>query len=523
MNNKKTKDKIITDFFQPKSSRFSRIFLDKSLTLDNEKEISGSENEELSTEFDFKKVNIQKLETKTIDPIISNYHFSLETLLKDQENRKKRCELFDRAEKLFNVKTIEPKDITPFVSSDIGIIVEKKKGHEFLTVFNKTDIFKKQMYWSFFSNNIEKIKIDDVFFEESESQWDILMFEKDKFLFLLISGYFSDMIDLGKNFSEKFVQWLLDKFSVEENEMLLYGYFSILLKIYSTTSCQMHILSEFQIKRIFSLLGATSEVIDIKSSIEPMEVKEDNDLNNNYYFKMINLKLILNLLRTTLLHNRIKKYQCILLIFSIILKLYMDYKCSFYLESLLHACYLQLFNSISDIEFQSMAFDMFDIAYNITENSSMRLCILQSFPVEHIYGEILRSGLAFSMLLNTRNPPDNFPNNFVFPFPRIFNHIQTSRPFFPIDSNTDYFELYISIYMLDYILSQPLYQDSQIIEKICELLKNIYEKILDSRNAFIIRTETKAKIQRLLLRLIHTPGIFLKKRQSTLEYHFNKI
>ncbi|KAG5437725.1 hypothetical protein PCANB_000438 [Pneumocystis canis] len=439
MNNKKTKDKIITDFFQPKSSRFSRIFLDKSLTLDNEKEISGSENEELSTEFDFKKVNIQKLETKTIDPIISNYHFSLETLLKDQENRKKRCELFDRAEKLFNVKTIEPKDITPFVSSDIGIIVEKKKGHEFLTVFNKTDIFKKQMYWSFFSNNIEKIKIDDVFFEESESQWDILMFEKDKFLFLLISGYFSDMIDLGKNFSEKFVQWLLDKFSVEENEMLLYGYFSILLKIYSTTSCQMHILSEFQIKRIFSLLGATSEVIDIKSSIEPMEAQS---------YKKVSI--------------------------------------------------------ISDIEFQSMAFDMFDIAYNITENSSMRLCILQSFPVEHIYGEILRSGLAFSMLLNTRNPPDNFPNNFVFPFPRIFNHIQTSRPFFPIDSNTDYFELYISIYMLDYILSQPLYQDSQIIEKICELLKNIYEKILDSRNAFIIRTEIVIKIDSY-------PRYFLKK------------
>ncbi|CCJ29324.1 unnamed protein product [Pneumocystis jirovecii] len=191
--------------------------------------------------------------------------------------------------------------------------------------------------------------------------------------------------------------------------------------------------------------------------------------------------------------------------------LYMDQNCALYLSSSLY------------LYFQSIAFDMFSIAYNITKDSFMRLRILQSFPVEHIYGRVLRSTLAFSMLLNTHIPPDNFPDNPNLSFSRILDYIQSSRPFFPIDSNTNYFELCIAIYMLDYILSQSSCQDIQIVEKICKLLKNVDEKILNSRNAFVVRTEAKVRIQRLLLRLTHTFGIFSKMHQSTLEYHFNKI
>ncbi|KAG5513827.1 hypothetical protein PMAC_000865 [Pneumocystis sp. 'macacae'] len=521
INDKKNKNAIIKDFFLAKNCpalKFSE-FLVKNELIKNDK-ISNSENE-LSLEFNSKESRIQKLEGESINPVISEYCFSLETLLKDQESRRKRHESFNRAQEIFNMGATNLKNIT-FVDSGIEIAVKKEKESQ--TVFNEMHIFKKQICWSFFVDKIKKIDIEDISIKELEFQCDMLMLEKDKFSFLLVTGYFSDMIDSGEKFSIKFVQWLLDKLCIEENEMMIYGYFSILLKIYSSVSCQMHILTEFQIKRIFLLLGASSEAIDIESFIEFENASSYNNNTNNVFFsKIINLKLVLNLLRSALLNNRIKKPQCILLVFSIILKLYMDQNCALYLGSFLYLCCLQLFNNISNSDFQTIVFDMFTVAYNITKDSFMRLRILQSFPVEHICGKILRSTLAFSMLLNTRVPPDNFFDDPIFSFSAIINHIQTSRPFFPIDSSTNYFELCIAIYMLDYILSQPSCQNIQDVKKICRLLKNIDEKILDSRNAFIIKTEAKARIQRLLLRLTHTPGIFSKMYQSTLEYHFNKI
>ncbi|KAG4306225.1 hypothetical protein PORY_000213 [Pneumocystis oryctolagi] len=512
MDSKKIRNVFITDFFQPESSVSKFSIQNKSLA-----ENSNEEN------IDFKNPDFQKSERISIDPVFSNYHFSLETLLKDQENRKKRYELFDRASKAFNTRSNDLMGFASFVDSGIEIAVGKEKGKELQAVLNKVDILKKQMHWSFFTNSIEQIDLGDIPVEDFEPQCDMLIFEKDKFSFFLITGYFSNMIDSGKIFSVKFVQWFLDKLCVEKNEMMLYGYFSILLKIYSSTSCQAHILSECQVKRIFLLLGAANEAINIESSIELENIENhNNNLNNDFFFKIINLKFVLNLLKVILLNNRLEK-RCILLIFSIITKLYIDLNCALYLGSSLYLCYLQLLNSISNVEFRFMAFDMFNIAYNITKNSFMRLCILQSFPVEHMYGRILRSALASSMLMNICVPPNDFPDNPILPLSRIFDYMQTSRPFFPIDSNTNYFELCISIYMLDYILSQPLHQDNQIIEKICKLLKNIDEKILDSKSTFILKTEAKAKIQRLLLRLMHTSGIFSKMHQSTLEYHFNKM
>ncbi|KTW26930.1 uncharacterized protein T551_03392 [Pneumocystis jirovecii RU7] len=498
VDNKKTKNTIITDFFLPKTcsvSNFSEFSIKDQLVKDNNEEIFNFENE-LNTEFNFEKSNVEKLKKKSIDPIVSEYCFSLETLLKDQENRKKRYESFNRAQELSKVEVINLDDITSFVGSEVEIALkkEKEKRKELQTVLNETDIFKKQIYWSFFVNEIKKIDLEDISTKEFELQCDMLMLEKDRFSFLLITGYFLDMTDSGDKFSPKFVQWLLDNLCIEENGMLLYGYFSILLKIYSSVFYQMHVLSEFQIKRIFLLLGASSEAIDIQSFIEFENIKNyNNDINNIFFSKIVNLKLVLIFLTNALLHNRIKKRQCILLIFSIILKLYMDQNCALYLSSSLYLCYFQLFNNISNLDFQSIAFDMFSIAYNITKDSFMRLRILQSFPVEHIYGRVLRSTLAFSMLLNTHIPPDNFPDNPNLSFSRILDYIQSSRPFFPIDSNTNYFELCIAIYMLDYILSQSSCQDIQIVEKICKLLKNVDEKILNSRNAFVVRTESGFK------------------------------
>ncbi|EMR10970.1 hypothetical protein PNEG_00573 [Pneumocystis murina B123] len=523
--NKKTKNTIITDFFQLKNCSTSKLseFPEKKDFLDNDKEISDLKNK-LTIKYDFEKLNNQKNQEETLESTSSNYQFSLETLLKDQENRKKRYESFNRLEKLLNNEKTHLEDCSSHISSRIEMVIGKKKGLELQAVLDDINIFRKQFCWSFFGNDIEKIVQEDISIEDFELQMDILTFEKERFPFLLITGYFLDIVDSGKKFSMKFVQWLLDNISLEKNEMMLYGYFSILSKIYSSPQ-QMHVLSEFQIRRIFLLLGAVDEAINTKSSINPINIENTNyNIDRNYHSKIINLKLVLDLLRTALLHNRIKKHQSILFIFSIILKLYMDDNCLFHLGSSLYLCFLQLFNTISSTEFQTMALEMFNIAYNITKNSFMRLSILQSLPIGHVYGRILRFGLAFSMLLNIDVPPDNFPRSYIFPFSKIFDHIQMSRPFFPIDSDTDYFELCIAIYMLDYIFFQPSYQDNQEIKKICKLLKHIYEKISDCRTAFIIKTEAKAKIQKLLLRLTpHTYGDFSKMHQSTLEYHFNKI
>ncbi|KTW27435.1 hypothetical protein T552_02413 [Pneumocystis carinii B80] len=522
IKNRKTKNTIITDFFQPKScSTTSKLseFHEKKDFLDNDKDLENK----LTINYDFEKLNNQKNQEETLKSTTSNYQFSLETLLKDQENRKKRYESFNRLEKFLNNETTHLENSSSHIGSRIEMVIGKKKGQELQAVLDDINIFRKQFRWSFFGNNIEKMVPEDIPIEDFGLKRDILTFEKEQFPFLLITGYFSDIVDSGKKFSMKFVQWLLDNISLEKNEMMLYGYFSVLLKIYSSPE-QMHVLSEFQIRRVFLFLGAVDEAIDIKSPINSVNIEDINyNIDRNYHSKIINLKLVLDLLRTALLHSRIKKHQTILYIFSIILKLYMDNNCSFYLGSSLYLCFLQLFDTISNAEFQTMALELFNVAYNITKNSFMRLSILQSLPIGHAYGRILRFGLAFSMLLNIDAPPNNFPHSYAFPFSKIFDHIQMSRPFFPIDSDTDYFELCIAIYLLDYIFFQPSYQDDQDIKKICKLLKHIYEKISDCRTAFIVRTEAKAKIQKLLLRLTHTYEDSSKIHQSTLEYHFNKI
>ncbi|QSL66580.1 hypothetical protein MERGE_000962 [Pneumocystis wakefieldiae] len=489
IKNRKIKN-TITDFFQPKNcfptSKLSEFSENKDL-LENDKENSDLKNK-LTIKYDFQELNNQKNQKETLKLTNSNYQFSLEALLEDQENRKKRYESFNRLEKLLNNENTNLEDSPSHISSRIEMVIGKKKGKELQAVLDDTNIVRKQFYWSFFGNNIEKMVPEDISIDDFKLKMDVLTFEKERFPFLIITGYFLDIVDSNKKFPMKFVQWLLDNISLEKNEMMLYGYFSILSKIYSSPQ-QMHILSEFQIRRVFLFLGATDEAIDIKSSINSINIEDNNNINGNYHSKIINLKLVLDLLRTALLHNRIKKHQSILFVFSIILKLYLDNNCSFYLGSSLYLCFLQLFDTISSAEFKTMALDMFNIAYNITKKSFMRLSILQSLPIGHVYGRILRFGLAFSMLLNIDIPPDNFPHSYIFPFSKILDHIQMSRPFFPIDSDTDYFELCIAIYMLDYIFFQSSYQDNQEIKKICKLLKHIYERISDCRTAFIIRTE----------------------------------
>lgn len=87
---------------------------------------------------------------------------------------------------------------------------------------------------------------------------------------------------------------------------------------------------------------------------------------------------------------------------------------------------------------------------------------------------------------------------------KFIEHLSSNRPFFPLDESTSYSDLCQKIVLLSLATSSISAKSSVQVTRLVERLQHLHGQIVDSKAAFIDRSEAKAAIQRLADRLKYT-------------------
>lgn len=94
----------------------------------------------------------------------------------------------------------------------------------------------------------------------------------------------------------------------------------------------------------------------------------------------------------------------------------------------------------------------------------------------------------------------------------IKEHLTSAKPFTPIDNSTDYFEISQKMAILSVAIASIPSGCSGLTLEIVERLQKLHGQIVDSKAAFLDRSEAKASIQRLADRLKYTAEAQSTKR-----------
>ncbi|ODQ53559.1 hypothetical protein SAICODRAFT_65223 [Saitoella complicata NRRL Y-17804] len=143
------------------------------------------------------------------------------------------------------------------------------------------------------------------------------------------------------------------------------------------------------------------------------------------------------------------------------------------------------------------------VASYISDHSLFQFRVLRLLPARSYAERTLRKRIALQMFLPRQAETEKV---MARPVSACLSHIKTSRPFHPLNSETDYIELGLQLQVLDIAIESPEEPEVPAARLLAEHLKLMHGRIVDSRAAFISRSEAKDVLQRIFLRLTYMVG-----------------
>ena len=180
-------------------------------------------------------------------------------------------------------------------------------------------------------------------------------------------------------------------------------------------------------------------------------------------------------------------------------------------EELAETVEASLSDLIDSLE-QSQIADLISLLVKNIPELFLQCRILDRLPIQPLSAAVFRQSLAKAFLNIPATAPPSYLSTCLrstFPFTEVKRDL----------SNEHARAIGYAIQIYDVAISKLAADQKDITEKIVRELDDMHRRIVDQRAAFILRTETKAIIQRLRLRLESTLGKQRSRGESLDKYY----
>ncbi|BFZ60468.1 hypothetical protein YB2330_001504 [Saitoella coloradoensis] len=329
---------------------------------------------------------------------------------------------------------------------------------------------RAQHAWSFFSEEHVVSKTRTTFpAGVCDNSWLADVVDPSVRSFWFRGGFMLSTLSLGKVLPDELLMWLLDEIYYETREELVHAYVDYIVEAAKKhPNTFQNLLSADRFQRMLLNLGVSANTMGQGTKVDPA------------------------------LHN--------------------DIRCKSPVSSRSEGtlgcrAFLRLTN---EQRWKEMVPRIEAVASYISDHSLFQLRVLRLLPARSYAERTLRKRIALRMFLAQAD--EETEKVMIRSVSACLSHIRSSRPFHPLNSETDYIELGLRLQILDIAIESPEEAEIPAARILAEHLKLMHGRIIDSRAAFISRSEAKDVLQRIFLRLAYMVGKPVRGvRQATLD------